>query len=104
MTASDALALIKRRRTEACPIPAFIQLLESFEKQCLHSPENASATKRRVLGPEPPPKRHQVIGPQPRPSQSPLPLAQNVQSVETKDVTELDASLNDKGATDSRIG
>ncbi|GAX10649.1 dual specificity MAP kinase phosphatase [Fistulifera solaris] len=61
MTAKEALALITRRRPEACPIPAFVELLESFEKQCC--PE--SAVKRELLGPAPPPKRRQLIGPQP---------------------------------------
>lgn len=70
MTASEALALIKRRRPEACPIPAFVELLESFEKQCLPATEATGATKRNLLGPAPPPKRRQVIGPQPPESQS----------------------------------
>ncbi len=72
MTAKEALALIKRRRPEACPIPAFVELLKSFEKQCC--PE--AAVKRELLGPAPPPKRRQLIGPQPpAPSSTPDPNA-----------------------------
>jgi len=34
MTLNQALSLCKRRRVEVCPIPAFIEQLEAYEKEC----------------------------------------------------------------------
>ena len=83
MTASEALALIKRRRPETCPIPAFVEVLESLQRQCLPATE---ATKRKnLVGPALPPKRRQVIGPQPPASQSSLTVDRDAPVLKSKD-------------------
>jgi hypothetical protein len=58
MSLEDATALVKRRRPEARPIPAFIPMLEGYEKDIVLS-QKSTATK----GEAPKLKRKVVAGP-----------------------------------------
>eukprot|EP00980_Cylindrotheca_fusiformis_P014811 scaffold4026_cov117-Cylindrotheca_fusiformis.AAC.46 len=62
MTLHEALSLIRRRRPQAQPIPAFMEILEQYEKQLIedstlknnNNNNNSSSTKKRprvVAGP-----------------------------------------------------
>lgn len=44
MSLADAMTLVQRRRPQAQPIPAFMQLLERYEKQCEQSRRSSSST------------------------------------------------------------
>lgn len=72
MQLTDAMALVKRRRPTAEPIPAFVKILESYEVTCkqlgaIHSSSAYSAPSKRPMGPTFPPgnsaKRKREIGP-----------------------------------------
>jgi hypothetical protein len=68
----DAMALVKRRRPTAEPIPAFVKMLEGYEVTCkqlgaIHSSSADPAPSKRRMGPTLPPgndpKRKREIGP-----------------------------------------
>jgi hypothetical protein len=72
MQLTDAMALVKRRRPTADPIPAFVKILERYEETCkqlgaIDSSSAYLAPSKRCMGPTLPPgnnaKRKREIGP-----------------------------------------
>ena len=68
MTLKDAMMLIKRRRPEAEPIPAFLDLLGRFEQTC----NTSSGHKRKAK------KQLQVVGPTIGPSVGPRTIGPSI--------------------------
>jgi hypothetical protein len=69
---TDAMALVKRRRPTAEPIPAFVKMLERYEETCkqlgaIHASSADPSPSKRRTGPTLPPgnnaKRKREIGP-----------------------------------------
>jgi hypothetical protein len=68
MELADAMALVKRRRPVAEPIPAFVAMLERYEKTCKQAAAiHSSSIDTTPSGPMPSrgsnPKRKRAIGP-----------------------------------------
>jgi hypothetical protein len=72
MKLTDAMALVKRRRPTAEPIPSFVKMLEGYEVTCkqlgaIHSSSADPASGKRRMGPTLPAdnnaKRKREIGP-----------------------------------------
>jgi hypothetical protein len=72
MQLTDGMALVKRRRPTAEPIPAFVKMLEGYELTCkqlgaIRSSSADTASGKRRMGPTLPPgndaKRKREIGP-----------------------------------------
>lgn len=80
MNLPDAMALVKRRRPTAEPIPSFIKMLEGYEVTCkqlgaIHSSSADPAPSKRRMGPTLPAdknaKRKREIGPSMGPASVP---------------------------------
>jgi hypothetical protein len=80
MQLADSMALVKRRRPTADPIPAFVKMLERYEETCkqlgaIRSSSVDPAPSKRRTGPMLPPgnnaKRKREIGPSMGPVSAP---------------------------------
>jgi hypothetical protein len=87
---TDAMALVKRRRPTAEPIPAFVKMLERYEETCkqlgaIHTSRADPASSKRRTGPTLPQgdnaKRKREIGPAMGPVSVPTEEPRNSKSI-----------------------
>jgi hypothetical protein len=90
MKLTDSMALVKRRRPTADPIPAFVKMLEGYEETCkqlgaIRSSSVDPAPSKRRTGPMLPPgnnaKRKREIGPSIGPASVPTDESRESKSI-----------------------